>query len=388
MVKSFVITAVAACLLVPLLPRAAGAQTEELVAPRSRGGQTLEVPEVHLDLGQVYHVTPGQDTQLSLASNAPLQRLLATTSRIVGYVVAPFELADQKKPLLAGAFRLPVTTLRTASPELDEMLHSAPFFDAAGHPEITYRFDRVANVVYQGTADDVFHYRLDLVGELDAKGSHHPLTVPTEVSFWLSSNQTLNRFVGDMVTLRCKLAVAAKDLGWAPPHPSYRLRIAETLEIDLFLLLNTVSPEQPLDPQADRRKFTDELRFVTLLRDLEDVETAYEHGRSYLQRAWSDAPALARMARLTLTEARDTDRDLAFALKAALRAQELDGGRDPQILATLAQVYAARGDAASALEWQQRALALVEDEEKARALGATLERYRRQRERNTDPAPP
>ena len=101
-------------ILAGLLTVVCGAAAAE-VPPRSEGGQTLIVPREHLDLGEVYHVTPGAGTQLVWSNDAPLMRIMATCNRVVGYMVTPFDIEESQSPLLAGALRIPVASLSTGS---------------------------------------------------------------------------------------------------------------------------------------------------------------------------------------------------------------------------------------------------------------------------------
>ena len=99
------------------------------VPPRTFAGQSLEVSEDLMDLGNVYFVAPGRDTQLTVVSRALLTRSVVTANRIVGFVVTPWEAeeigADRSSPLLAGAFRIPVHALRLGHEFGDSQLWSA-----------------------------------------------------------------------------------------------------------------------------------------------------------------------------------------------------------------------------------------------------------------------
>jgi hypothetical protein len=58
-------------------------------------------------------------------------------------------------------------------------------------------------------------------------------------------------------------------------------------------------------------------------------------------------------------------RDLELALRAASKANELSGDKDPAVLDTLARVHFLKGDAARAIEIQRRAVELAEEGMKA-----------------------
>ena len=70
-------------------------------------------------------------------------------------------------------------------------------------------------------------------------------------------------------------------------------------------------------------------------------------------------------------------RDLDLALQAAEKAVAWSEAKNPSILDTLARVYFWKKDYKQAVQWQQKAVALVEDEEERAALQATLAEYER-----------
>ena len=105
------------------------------VPQRSAGGTTLRIPENHMDLGEIYFVQPGQDAQVVITSTTSLQRLTVTTDTVAGYAISPFDLEEGKSPLLAGAMRIPIASLRTGVAEIDDAL-SKTILDRTDHPEV------------------------------------------------------------------------------------------------------------------------------------------------------------------------------------------------------------------------------------------------------------
>lgn len=71
-------------------------------------------------------------------------------------------------------------------------------------------------------------------------------------------------------------------------------------------------------------------------------------------------------------EIMDADRDLDLALKAAEKANELEEGSEPMLLATLAKVYSARKDHKAAAEWQIKAIEKADDPELKKVLEEEL----------------
>jgi polyisoprenoid-binding protein YceI len=350
------------------------------VPPRTEAGQTLVVPQEHLDLGEVYYLTPGEDTQLLCISDAPLQRLVATCNRVVGYLVTPFDLEEAEAPLLAGAFRVPAAAFKTRLKELDGLLRSPPMLDAAGHPEVTFRVTRVSEVRLVSQERGRRSYTLNVAGELTVKDKALDLEVPARLEVIPFTWQTMQRNVGELLALRARLDLKLADLGVQKPGPTYKDRLADTIHVDVCLFGNTMSPEKNLDPSIKHEHYRRQLRFLTLVRDFDDPERGYDYGRAYLREIWDDAQALGRLARAVLTEDGVETRDLAFALKAARRADELTEHKDPTLLYLLAQVYYQKADLPAALDCIRRAADQTKqaDPELEAEIQAALQRYEAQ----------
>ncbi len=319
------------------------------VPPRTRVGQTLAVPDVDFERGQVFYVLPGQDTQIALKSSAPLQRTVLTTSRAVGYVVATFDPEDAEQPISGGALRLPVASLASDSPSLDDQLRGEDYFHAAEYPEITFELVRATGAEKLASDDqDVFPYRLKLAGRLTARGVTREVEMAAEVRFLLTNFSTFARAVGDLITIAGRFEVDPADFGWELPRGAAGL-VAPSLEVDVFLLGSTRSPENNLDPNLDVERWLAGERYLTLARDFDDVEAAATAGAELLARYRDDASALNRLARVILGEPGLRSRDLGLARRLAQRARELDA-ESGETAETLALLAAALGESAPGSE--------------------------------------
>lgn len=354
------------------------------VPPRTEAGQTLVVPEEHLKLGEVYYVTPGEDTQLTCQSDAPLQRVVATCNRIVGYVVAPFDLAENEPPLLAGAFRIPVAALKTGSREYERLLQSPPLLNAAEYPEIAARITGVSEVQLTGQEKGRRSYALRLAGELTVKNQAVEFAAPAQLQFIPFTWQTMGRTVGELLVLRLKLDLKLAELGLQKPGPGYAERVADVLSLDVCLFCNTMSPEKNLDPAIKNDQYRKQLRFLTLVRDFNDPDQGYAFGRAFLRDIWEDAQALNRLAQATLAEDGIETRDLAFVLKAAQRANDLTQFKDPLLLQTLARTQYAQGQLEAARQSARQAAEHLDGAppDLAAEVRAAVQRYQTEAERD------
>jgi hypothetical protein len=114
-----------------------------------------------------------------------------------------------------------------------------------------------------------------------------------------------------------------------------------------------------------------------LLRTAHNAEAAYTVGRAFVRDNWDDADALNQIAWFVVDEPGIRTRDLAFAMEAARRANELTKGKSPAILDTVARVYWEQGEVGTAIVWQCRALEQAVGTSWERSIRQTLQRYER-----------
>ena len=353
------------------------------VPPRSAGGQALVVPKEQLDLGEVYRVTPGGDTQLICQSDAPLLRTAFVCNRVVGYLVAPFDPQENQPPILAGALRIPVASLRCGIDGLDEQLHGPPMLNQAEYPEITLRLTGVSDAKLVKDENGRRSYTLKAATELLVKGKAVPLEAPLRILFAPFTWGTMSRNVGDLLIVRATFEAKMTDLGLEAPPAKLSDFGASTVTLDIFLLCSTMSSEKNLDPRIKLEQHLKQLQFLTLLRDFNDPDKAYAFGRDYVHTIWDDAQALNRVAWATLVESGIERRDLGFVSGAAQRANELTESKDPLCLYTLARLHYEKGDIDAAVKWARQAAEHADKArpEEAAEIRATLQRYEAQAEK-------
>ena len=320
------------------------------VPPRTATGQTLAVPAAQLELGEVYHVTPGAGTQLTWTMETPVLRTVAVCNRVVGYLLTPFDLEEGQPPLLAGALRIPVASLRTGLTEADAQWHGPQMLDAAAHPEITFEITEVSDVRPAEQEHGRRSYTLTVAGHLQLKDRQARVEFPATLAFVPFTWQTVGLNLGDLAILRARFDVKSRDLGLPEVGPRERDLRADVQTLDFHLLASTSPPDLLIEPDIPREQHEKRLWFLTLLRDFDDPQRAYDFGRAYLREIWNDPQALRRLAWATLTEDHIRIRDLEFAWKAAQRANHLTNSKDGPVLATLAQAYYQRGEPQTALK--------------------------------------
>lgn len=119
-------------------------------------------------------------------------------------------------------------------------------------------------------------------------------------------------------------------------------------------------------------------KFLIYLKELDDPTRGYAFGREIAFDHWDDAMILNQLAWFTVDTEGVKTRDLDFAMKAAMRANELTKGEDAAILDTVARVHYEKGDLQAAIEWQSRAVEFAKDDSMGQEIRETLEKYKDQ----------
>jgi hypothetical protein len=325
------------------------------VPERSAGLQTLNVPEKHRELGEVYYVIPGAGTQLTWETDARLLRSVATCNRVVGYLVAPFELEHGVPPLLAGALRVPVASLSTGYGQLDAALHGADRLDREQYPEILVSFVSAGPASDVVKADHREECGFRLAGDLTVKDKTVRFEAPAELALLPFAQATQQFSPSDLLVLRMGFEVELADVGITTVSPLGPGFSGTTVHVELCLMGTTVHPDRNFDPRVKPELYVKHLAFMTRLRDFDDPTGAYGRGDAFLKEIWDDGRMLNDLAAEILTDEHVKRRDLQFVERAASRANELSGYEDPIHLSTLARLRYEQGDLDGALEWSRKA---------------------------------
>jgi thiol-disulfide isomerase/thioredoxin len=99
-----------------------------------------------------------------------------------------------------------------------------------------------------------------------------------------------------------------------------------------------------------------------LLYKKQRIDAANAYGAKLVDGALKDSPQGLNMMAWTIVDPagkKNDKRDLALALRAATRANELSGNKEPAVLDTLGLILFEKGDVARAIETQERAVELA-----------------------------
>lgn len=222
------------------LPGAVLAQPE-----RTAKGNTLTVPDDQAKLGTVYYVHPGKDAQATFTSNAPLEHIKGTNNKVVGYFVLDGKPDGSDFGIKAGAFRLPVKEFDTGIPMRNEHLAGDRWMNAKAYPDVTFTIKEARNISLEKESGEFKTYAVDLVGEMSLKGAAKSMTIPARVTMMPESKKTAARAPGNLGAVRAGFQIKLSDFKVGVGDPAMESgKVADELELDVFLLLSTASPDK------------------------------------------------------------------------------------------------------------------------------------------------
>lgn len=119
--------------------------------------------------------------------------------------------------------------------------------------------------------------------------------------------------------------------------------------------------------------------FKYMLTEGKDTKKAYEFADKMITSGHADNAQALNAIAWTIVDPDLTisDRNADIALKAAKRASELTGDKDPMILDTLAHAYFLKGDKAKAVEIEEKAVSLTSDADLKGDLQKALEKFKK-----------
>lgn len=211
-------------------------------AERTESGRTLVVPSDHASLGRPYYVHAGLDAQVTFISDAPLEHIKGTSSKVIGYAVMA---QGPEFALAAGEFVLPVASFETGIPLRNEHLQGPRWMDAAAHPDITFVLKSTRDARESKKSESYTTYELTLVGTMTVKGVSRELEIPARATLMPANEQTKVRAPGDLLAIRATYDIKMSDFGIGVGDTGIRVgKVSDDLTMDTFLLLSTVSPDE------------------------------------------------------------------------------------------------------------------------------------------------
>lgn len=177
-------------------------------------------------------------------SHAPLETILVRTNDVSGEIeLDPSDVTDRPRV----AFQVPVDSLDTSIPLMNDVMRSDRWLDAAKQSAIRFALGRVSSAAGRALEDGK---TLTLGGEgtLELRGTSKAVPVRADVTFLRKSENTARRLPGDVLHVVARFGVLLREFG-IESHlaPQTLDKVASTLEIEVDVFASTERPHVPAD---------------------------------------------------------------------------------------------------------------------------------------------
>jgi len=219
----------------------------------SPGGGEVEAPAVdpeHAAMGTVFRVddSTGENT-ISFESRAPLEDIVGTSNRIVGYLVF-----DPEDPGKGGRGRLtvPVASLRTGIPLRDQHLLGEEWLDAAAHPAISLEITEVKDVKEIQGAEEFRTFGMTAVGAFTLHGRSEAIEVPGRVTYLRETSRTKERTPGNLLAVRAEFEVVLDRYGVRGFEGVVGSKVSETIRVSVSFTASDAVAGGAADPEGGK----------------------------------------------------------------------------------------------------------------------------------------
>ncbi len=196
----------------------------------------------HAKAGTVFYIAdPMGRNSATFRSEAPLEDIVGTTTKISGYVV--FDPSDADKGG-RGIISLPVTSIDTGIPSRDEHLQSRGWLDAKNNPNISFEIEGAKNVKVVSDGSDHQTYDMQLVGTFSVHGKSKTIEIPARITYMAESAITKSKGPGDLLAGRASFSIKLSDYGVTGPQGMkiMGLKVSDTLSIRISFVATTEKP--------------------------------------------------------------------------------------------------------------------------------------------------
>ncbi|MBX3364593.1 MAG: YceI family protein [Phycisphaeraceae bacterium] len=244
---------VAACMwTTPAPAQSMTSNVEVTYAAKHPKAPRLIVRPEHEGKGPIYHAISGKERQIVLSGRAADEPVLGHSNRVIGYVVAGPP--EARGMLIGGEWRVPVASLRTGNRSRDEILTQPEWLDAAKHPDIVFRLEKVESALLLRDSATASGYRPVLTGKLTARGVTRELKITEcEIMFIAACEQTAAVAKGDLARLKASFEVSLTDFGVAEEAFEAAIIMPKSIRVDVALVLSTTPPEEESGISPDIR---------------------------------------------------------------------------------------------------------------------------------------
>ncbi|MFH2035045.1 MAG: YceI family protein [Candidatus Zixiibacteriota bacterium] len=196
------------------------------------------------DVQKFYVDDPVGRNSVTFKSEAPLEDIVGTTSKITGYI--DFNPDDPMNSGMAE-FSVPVKSMTTGIPVRDEHMQSAGWLNAETYPEIKIKLMSVKKADLVKEMDGTKTFDLTVAGEFTLHVITKPVEIVARATYMDDNEMTKMRLPGNILAIRTDFAINLSDYGITGPQGMNVIgaKLAEQIGIEVSLFSSTVKAEMP-----------------------------------------------------------------------------------------------------------------------------------------------
>jgi polyisoprenoid-binding protein YceI len=174
-------------------------------------------------------------------SRASLETILVRTNSVTGEIeLDPADLTDRPRV----SFQVPVGSLDTGIPLMNEVMLSDRWLDAGKHTTIRFSLGRVSAPAARTALEDGKTVRMEGDGSLELHGVTRTVPVRAEVTWLKKSENTGRRLPGDVLHVVARFDVSLPAFGIEAHLSAQTLdKVAATLQVEADLFASTERPQ-------------------------------------------------------------------------------------------------------------------------------------------------
>jgi polyisoprenoid-binding protein YceI len=184
----------------------------------------------------------GRNT-VQVTSLAPLETILVHSTDITGEVeLDPDDVRERPSVTLS----VPVDSLDTGIPLMNEVMRSDRWLDAVKYPRIEFTLGKITSPTRPTPLRDGVPTAVEAEGTVQLHGASKACPVQGEITWLKASENTARRLPGDLLHLRARCALHLKDFGIESHLSAQSLdKVAGTLDVTIDVFLSSQRPAVP-----------------------------------------------------------------------------------------------------------------------------------------------
>ena len=180
-------------------------------------------------------------------SRAPLETILVRTNDVAGEIeIDPDDITDSPRV----TFEVPVESLDTGIPLMNDVMRTDRWLDAAKHPVVRFTLTQVSAPKSRTPLTDGQTAHVEGEGTIDLRGMLKAVPVHADVTWLKKSDNTARRLPGDVLHVVARFDVSLPAFGIDSHLAATSLdKVAPSLQVEVDVFASTERPQVAADMQ-------------------------------------------------------------------------------------------------------------------------------------------